>query len=318
MEDNSSNYHFSLSKPSDGRIDTPPNSDDDNDSWARYWFYEKGINVTPQPTKSRYEPKFAPWLEWQDKPIPETLFEQWIAQGRFRNSEGLGIIPGNVWRGKHAGEYFGALDCDNKIAITELRHHLGDATLEEIAQKFIVEHHDKETYDPERLHLYFYSPIPLVTKGSDKNGPYAQDLEDSKKPAYELKGNEPADGIMFATNSLHKNEGERYRIIGTREPITFTAEQADNFMKWLNEACLKYGLEYFKTDSKGRRISKGLTATQLFEEGSYTIQGHNRKNSLIKLSMSILNGMKGKIPRPVVKRMVFEVLNDVYCKPAIS
>lgn len=200
-----------------------------------------------------------------------------------------------------------------------MRHHLGDATLEEIAQKFIVEHHDnKETYDPERLHLYFYSAIPLVTKGSDKNGPYAQDLEDNKKPAYELKGNEPADGIMFATNSLHKNEGERYRIIGTSEPITFTAKQADDFMEWLNETCLKYGLEYFKTDSKGRRVSKGLTATQLFEEGSYTIQGHNRKGSLLKLAMSTINGMKGKLPRRIVKRICFEVYNDEYCKPAIS
>jgi hypothetical protein len=289
-----------------------------NDDMARYWFYGVGVNVQPQPTKTRDEYKFNSWSEWKNKPIPESLFEQWIAQGRFRNAEGMGIIPGRVWRGKYAGKYLIALDCDNKLAGEEFRHYFQDAPFEEIAMKFIIEHHDKDDYNPERFHAYAYSEIPVLIKTSDKNGPSADDLEDNKKPAYELKGDEPATGIMFATNSQHKNEGERYRIVGTTEPMTLTAEQAEGFTKWLDETCRKYGLEYFKTDTKGKRVTKGLTPTQLFEESSYTIQGHNRKNALIKLSMSIINGMKGKVPLSTMKRICFEVLNDEHCKPPIS
>src|SRR5918996_1584356 len=297
----------------------PPPTLNDNDANARYWFYDVGVNLTPQPTMSRKG--FNEWLEWKDKSMPEAVFEKMITDGEFRKAEGLGVVTGKVWRGKHAGEYLGALDCDNPLSIKEFRAYLKDAPLEEIAQKFIIEHHDNnkddDTYNPKRMHVYFYSKIAIVGKASDKNGPDAKDLEDDKKPAYELKGEYPSNGIMFPTNSLHKS-GERYRIIGTKEPVTFTEEQANKFMNWLDETCRKYGLDYFKTDARGRRVSKGLTPAQLFEEGSCTIQGHNRKNALLKMTMSIINGMSGKIPRPTMKKISFEILNREHCKPPIT
>jgi hypothetical protein len=49
---------------------------DDPDKCARFWFYQIGVNVTPQPTKSRDPTKFNDWKEWQNKPIPEATFEQ--------------------------------------------------------------------------------------------------------------------------------------------------------------------------------------------------------------------------------------------------
>lgn len=34
---------------------------DASDMWADYWFYQKGLNVMPQPTKSRDPSKFNEW-----------------------------------------------------------------------------------------------------------------------------------------------------------------------------------------------------------------------------------------------------------------
>ena len=89
-------------------VASPPLND--NDALARFWFYEVGLNVTPQPTKTRPPPEgrdgkyWTSWHEWKDKPIPIETFEQWIKEGKFSNTEGLGIIPGKIWRGKHSGK----------------------------------------------------------------------------------------------------------------------------------------------------------------------------------------------------------------------
>lgn len=284
---------------------------------ADFWFYDLGVNVTPQPTQSRDPFKFQSWQIWQDKPIPVETYEQWKREGRFKNAEGIGPIPGRVWRGKHEGLYLAALDCDNRLAIKEFCGFLKDAPLQEIAQKFIIEHHDQDTYNPERMHAYFYSTIPLVGKSSDKKGPDAEAIDKNEKPAFEIKGEYPANGIMFASCSKHKS-GECYRIIGTKNPVIFNAEQTNNFMKYIDEVCRKYGLEYFNTNKQGVRISKGLTAAQLFEEGSYTTEGHNRHNALLKMCMSIYNGMKGKLPLSTIKEICFKVINEKHCKPPID
>ena len=120
------------------------------DEWVDHWFYTVGINVLPQPTKSRDPNKFMIWQVWQNKPVPEVLFEQWKKEGKFRDSEGICLIPGRVWRGKYEGSYLAFIDLDNEKAITEFctTPNRGLASLEELSKRFIVEQHSD---DPGKL-----------------------------------------------------------------------------------------------------------------------------------------------------------------------
>jgi DNA replicative helicase MCM subunit Mcm2 (Cdc46/Mcm family) len=234
---------------------------DDSNACARYWFYSVGVNVIPQPTKSRDPGKFTPWKSWQDKPVPEETFEKWIAEGSFRNAEGMAIVVGKVWRGKHAGKYLIFIDCDNKKAIYEFCT-LNEKTfeLQDIAEKFIVEQH---LDDRHRAHIYFYSEIPFIYKPSDANKMKGATTDTRKVveslPAYEIKGL-GSHGIAFVSNSVHKY-GERYRIIGTMEPITLQKDTAEEMMYHLDAICRKHGLTYLENVGIDSSSSGGPSPT---------------------------------------------------------
>jgi hypothetical protein len=88
---------------------------DDLNAWADYWRYEAGLNTIPAHTSVKKTS--ISWKEWQTEPIPEELHEQWKQENKF--ARGLAIIPGEVWRGEHAGKYLIFIDCDNLKAIEE-------------------------------------------------------------------------------------------------------------------------------------------------------------------------------------------------------
>ena len=133
----------------------------DHNAWADYWRDVVGVNVIPAKTKEKKV--FVKWSEWQLKPIPADLHEQWKKENVF--NDGIAIVVGKVWWGSHAGEYLIFLDCDNSLAIQEFcTRNSRTVTIEEIAQKFIVEQHPDDT---SKAHIYFYSKIPFVKKSSD-------------------------------------------------------------------------------------------------------------------------------------------------------
>jgi DNA replicative helicase MCM subunit Mcm2 (Cdc46/Mcm family) len=276
-----------------------------------------GVNVIPQPTKSRDPAKFTPWKPWQDKSIPTEDFEQWIKEGRFRDAEGIGIIVGKVWRGKHTGEFLIFIDCDNNKAIEEFcTLNEQTVTLPDIAQKFIVEQHED---DPNRAHIYFYSVIPFIQKASDANNkiftkeeleanPYAKAADElatkvEALPAFEIKGL-GNHGMAFSTNSLHKN-GYRYKIIGggTMVPITLTKDTAEEMMYHLDAICRKHRLTYLQNagieptigtsrgGSNGGDISAAafknnralLPMTELLRDDYRVLAGHNRHLDLLRV-----------------------------------
>src|SRR5215210_4264129 len=160
---------------------SPPASKDLN-SWADYWRYEVGLNTIPAHTLEKKTS--ITWKEWQTKPIPEELHEQWKRENKF--AVGLAIIPGKVWHGEHAGKYLIFIDCDNFKAIEEFcTRNDKTVSLRDIAEKFIVEQHKD---NPNKAHIYFYSEIPFVGKSSNTNKVAIQKIASDEVPALEVKG----------------------------------------------------------------------------------------------------------------------------------
>jgi Bifunctional DNA primase/polymerase, N-terminal len=198
--------------------------------WADYWRYQIGVNVISADTQNKAT--YEKWSEWQDKPIPEELHNQWKEQNSF--SKGIAIIPGKVWhRPDKRGLYLTFIDADTQKAIDELCSINGKATtLQEMAQKFIVEQHKDNL---QKAHIYFYSPIPFTKKSADS------------VLGLEVKGL-GEHGIAYCSPSIHKN-GQPYEIRGTRELVTFTVKQAREMMQHINQICLKYDLEYLDKEN---------------------------------------------------------------------
>lgn|GEM_PF-3329694 len=93
-------------------------------TWANYWRYNIGINVIPAAWRLVDKEKefipIIPWKEYQDKPIPEKMHQEWIDNGSFVT--GIAGIFGPVWhRPDKKGYYFGQADPD---ALDSVRSNL--------------------------------------------------------------------------------------------------------------------------------------------------------------------------------------------------
>jgi hypothetical protein len=282
----------------------------DNDGWARFWFHLIGVNALPQPTMTRDKTKFTNWRDWQNKPIPEDTFEQWIKEGKFRQAEGICIILGKIWRGEHAGKYLWFVDCDNKKMIDELLAALGYESLEDMAKDYIVEQHKD---DQTRAHIYGYSDIPLAGKGSSVSQ-NKEAFDKNELPACEVKS-QGEEGISFCTNSFHKN-GDKYRIIDVAVPKTLTEDEAKQLMQHINTILKKYGIEYLGKSGNGKAAKQPVQ--ELFKEGAVVYEGNNRHKALLKMGMSLVGSLRGKVPLPTIKEMIFNVLNELHCEPPLD
>lgn len=79
-----------------------------------------------------------PWKEYQNKPIPEKLFQEWIDNGSFVT--GIAGIFDPVWhRPDKKGYYFDQIDADNILAIKEIVAWKIDTDLAAIARRTIIE-----------------------------------------------------------------------------------------------------------------------------------------------------------------------------------
>jgi hypothetical protein len=204
---------------------------------ADFWRYDIGVNVIPTDTKNKKP--LVTWYEWQDKPIPEHLHNQWKEQGAFL--QGIAIIPWKVWHNEHKKNlYFTFMDADTQKALEELctiNHKI--SSLQELSKKFLVEQHKD---NPQKAHIYFYSPIPFPKKNADSI------------IGLEVKGL-GEHGIALCFPSTHK-DGMPYEIIGTNQPITLTLEQARELMQHINQICIKYDLQYLERETSN--ISSNL------------------------------------------------------------
>jgi hypothetical protein len=195
--------------------------------WADFWYYEIGVNPFPANTKEKKT--FENWSQYQDKSIPQELHEGRKKNGEY--SKGIAIILGPIWRGPDKGKYLVAIDLDNKKAIEEF---CGNG-LEELKQKTLVEQHA----DPNKMHIYFIVEREIPNKASDKADVLKlEKIKTNEIPALEVKSN--GKGIMFCANSPHV-DGSNYRIIGTRKPEVFNAQDVQDR---ISAICKKYNIPY--------------------------------------------------------------------------
>ena len=164
--------------------------------------------VATYPADTKRKITFEPWSEWQKKPIPEVLHNEWKAKRAF--NKGMAVILGKIWhRQDKIGYYLIGVDADNRKAIEEICTRNGKTIrLEEFANDTLVEWHKD---NPDKAHVYFYSPRPFAKKSSDVcNDDMQPNIEtlSNKIPAFEVKAL-GEHGIMFCTPSLHKN-GQPY------------------------------------------------------------------------------------------------------------
>jgi hypothetical protein len=267
---------------------------------ADFWRYDTGLNVIPADTKNKTTN--IQWSAYQLQPVPETLHEHWKQEGAL--NKGIAIIPGRVWHKKDKQAlYFIFIDADKQIAIDELCTRNGKRiTLLEMAQKFLVEQHAD---NPEKAHIYFYSPIPFPKKSADS------------QLGLEVKGL-GEHGIAFCFPSIHKN-GHPYEIIGTNQPVTLTIEQAREMIQHLDQICIKHGVQYLE---KGQEdfISTAIVGKirevvqTLVVNTTIRIAQGQRHVTLISIADSILFRHLGKKSDKQLKEF-FDKINYLLCEP---
>src|SRR5918992_4773067 len=267
---------------------------------ADYWRYDIGVNVIPSDTKNKTTN--IQWSTYQASPVPEALYEQWKREGDF--NKGIAIIPGGVWHKEDKlNLYFVFIDADRQIAIDELCTRNGKRiTLPEMAQKFLVEQHAD---NPEKAHIYFYSPIPFPKKSADT------------ELGLEVKGL-GEHGIAFCFPSIHKN-GYPYEIIGINQPVTLTIEQAREMIQHVDQICLKHRVQYLE---KGQEdfissiiVGKIREVVQtLVIDTTIRIPQGQRHVTLISIADSILFRHLGKKSEKQLKEF-FDKINYLLCEP---
>jgi Bifunctional DNA primase/polymerase, N-terminal len=169
--------------------------------------FKEGFNIIP--VNSQKKP-LVTWKEWQNKAIPEEVFEKWKNDGLFRT--GFAIITGSIWRGPYEGKYLVCIDIDNKKGIEEFLSNFTEIkSLDDLSELTMVVEHEGAIN--ERAHIYFITDFP-ITKRCGINGKSVNNSNSSQIPIMEVKANSST--YVVGPLSLNKT-GCKYQIKGTDE-----------------------------------------------------------------------------------------------------
>ncbi|CAN5235912.1 hypothetical protein BH18THE2_BH18THE2_34620 [soil metagenome] len=266
--------------------------------FADYWRDDIGVNVIPANTRKKET--YESWKEWQDKPIPSEIHDEWKTSGAFNN--GIAIILGKVWHNPHKTDlYLIGIDLDNQKAIVEV----AVKGLEDLAKHVIVEQHKDDT---SRAHVLLYSHKPFPKKSSNKtNVDTANRIQSNEIPAIEVKGL-GSHGILFVSPSIHQN-GHPYQIIDTKEP-----EILDDFVQHIDNICKKYSIPYLDENGNGN----GLTPIQdLFKPDFTILEGNNRHEGLLRVMESLIARNSGILSFEEIKQLA-QQWNLKHCSPPLA
>ena len=217
--------------------------------WADYWYHKIGVNVIPiisrnkgQPEKGFGKVKYTQYVSnnrkynFLNEEIPEEIYNEWKSDNLY--NEGIAIIGGKVWRGKHKGRYLIMIDLDNRKAIDEMFPR----GLEDAKNLTLIEQHLDE---PNKAHVYYYSTESATKKSStqaDANFEHA--VNNNEVPLIEVKG-EGSHGIHVVTPSVHAN-GHQYEIVSNvSEPVLFVGKIEVE----IDRICRRYNIPYLMEDS---------------------------------------------------------------------
>jgi hypothetical protein len=275
----------------------------DLSTYADYWRKEIGVNVIPANTRKKET--YESWKEWQDKPIPEELHNEWKASGAFNN--GIAIILGKVWHNPHkAGLFLIGIDLDNQKAIEEICNRNGNTiSLLQLSQWTLVEQH---LDDLSKAHILLYSRKPFPKKSSD-NHSLLDKVNNNEIPAIEVKGL-GSHGILFVTPSIHQN-GSPYQILGTLEPVI-----ANDFVNHIDNICEKYSIPYLDAADSGN--GNAITPIQELFKPDFTIfEGHNRHEALMRAMESLIVRNSGILSLEEIKTLA-QQWNLKHCSPPLD
>ena len=270
---------------------------------ADFWRNDIGVNVIPADTKRKET--YESWKEWQDKPIPQELHDEWKNKGAFDN--GNAIILGRVWHNPLKKDlYLIGIDLDNQKAIEELCTREGKTiSLSQLAQWTLIEQH---TDDPTKAHVLLYSHKPFPKKSSDVSGTLGAKITANEIPALEVKGL-GSHGIFFVSPSIHKN-GYPYQIIGTKEPNI-----VDDFDLHLNNIFKKYSIPYL--DATNDNDKALIPIEDLFKPDFTIAEGHNRHEALLRVMESLIVRNTGILFLDKIKELALE-WNSQHCSPPLD
>lgn len=266
--------------------------------WADFWRYDIGVNVIPANTK--YKKPIVAWTEWQSKPIPKEIHEQWKREKQFDN--GMAIVAGKIWHSSiKEGLYLCAIDCDNKKAIEEL---MPNGVLE-YARKTLIEMHPD---DSNKCHIYFYTTKPVPKKSSDATNPkQSEQLKNNEIPALEVKG-DGKHGIMYVTPSVHKN-GTRYQILEEEHPVLL-----DEIPIAIDRICKQYSIPYLDNVQNNNSL---IPMNEILTDSTQIHEGHNRHLAMLRYADHIF----ASSPPSITDKLAMEILlakNNIMCQPPLE
>jgi putative DNA primase/helicase len=263
-----------------------------------YWHYEKKVNVIPANYLEKY-PTTVDWKIYQTNRVLDERLEKWKKEGAFDN--GFVIVLGKTYD-KNNTLYLVCIDCDEKQAIDEILSIDKELnSIDSLSKIYYVEKHDD---NPNSMHIYFFSPIPFLSKSKDSI------------IGLEVRSNEKL--LIVPAPNLHP-KGRQWKIKGITDPPVLTFDQAKAWLSNLDTICNKHGLSYLhqkNSEKIDRRIKKMIENFEIDKDSDYRIYEGERHPKLVSIANSILfnhlekdDGNIGSLKR------FFEEINEEFCSP---
>ncbi len=265
--------------------------------------FKQGFNVIP--VNSMKKP-LVTWKEWQNKAIPEKVFQKWKTDGLFNT--GFAIITGRFWRGPYEGKYLVCIDIDNKKGIEEfLSNVIKIKSLDDLAQYTVVVQHDDAK--AEKAHIYLITSYPIVKKCGIAGNSVVK-ANELGNPALEVKADSST--YVIGPYSMHKN-GHIYQIIGTSSFKVLDNDGTKKLERALDNIYHQYRLENeLNTDS-----SSLPNIGEMDKEDYVVYEGNNRHLNLLRKCDSWYAKSN--------KTLIFDELiirannwNSIHCVPPIG
>ena len=260
------------------------------------------MNVIP--AVSREKRPIVYWKEFQTKPVPQEIHDQWTNQGLFDN--GIAIILGRVWHRNDRPDYnLACIDADNKKAIDELLTRNGKvASIEQFSRVTIVEQHKD---NPDRLHFYVYTVGGQLRNKTSDTGRFDPKTDIDSIPAFEVKASSGM--LSFPCPNIHKN-GCKIEILGTTEPVVLGGDTIADMQNHLDSICRRFNLGI--SDGQDR-----IPISELFADDTVIYESHNRHEALLRVMESLIR-RNGEIFSANKIEQLSRDWNSKHCSPPLN
>lgn len=267
-----------------------------------YFYYQMGINLIPM--DSRNKRPLVNWKEWQDKVIPNEIFEKLKNEGLFKN--GFALFTGRIWRGPNRGKYLICIDIDNNGGMEEFVASFTEIkSIQELSQHtLVVQHEDAKS---ERAHIYMIVEKPIHKICGISTISIINKEINSELPAIEVKTDSST--LLIGPGSLHKN-GFHYEIQGTKSIQILDDKKTSLLKTALDNICLKYNGNYTKYPS--------LPSLQEMDEDDYLVYAGNNRHLNLLRKIDSWYSLSNKVLTfdELFKRAM--TWNDLHCKPPLD